>query len=148
MNLNSKASKYFLWKELLYLPSWNTYHNPSQQQEENLLLLASKMDSIRDFLNHSINVHVAIRPILNNPKDIHHGMDYNLIVNGAKNSAHKIGLAMDFDAGESCDITRQKILDAGLLDSLDMYMEDKPGSNWVHLNCNDGISRSKRFFIP
>jgi hypothetical protein len=90
-SLNSKIgnSKYFLWKEALYLPSWACFHDPSEEEEQNIELLAERLDKVRVFLKCPININCWIRPkSLNNPQSQHHGQDYNALVGGAKASAH------------------------------------------------------------
>jgi hypothetical protein len=67
------------------------------------------------------------------------------LVKGAKNSAHKIGLATDYDAGGlNCDDVRTKL--EGKLDEWQIRMERMPGGNWVHNDCAPVISN--RYFIP
>jgi zinc D-Ala-D-Ala carboxypeptidase len=141
----AKISEHFTVKEACYLPSWQVMHIPSDEDKENILKQASKMDLIRDFLGVPINVHCWIRPILNNPDSPHHGEDYNALVKGAKNSSHKIGLATDYNAqGLNCDDVRSKL--ESKLDEWQIRMEKMPGGNWVHNDCAEVISN--RYFIP
>jgi hypothetical protein len=146
MNLEDyiPGSNHFKWKEALYLPSWNCYHNPSQEEIDNIITMASIMDKIRDFLNLPINVHVWIRPILNNTTNEHHGEDYNAFIGGATHSAHKVGSAVDWDAGIDCDIIRSKLLKQ--LDILNIRMENNNHSNWVHTD--NYPPNPHRYFIP
>jgi hypothetical protein len=138
-------SKYFQWSEALYLPSWQVYHTPSQVEKDNIIKTAAVMDQIREFFGKPINIHVWCRPILNSPGHPRHGQDYNQFINGAANSAHKVGLAVDFDVkGMSCDDVRAKLLP--LLDKLNIRMEDLPGSSWVHIDLFP--VKSKRYFKP
>lgn len=140
-DVHSRVSKHFTVKECLWLPSWNRIANETDGLNDNiknnLIILCTNMDKIREFLDASVNVHVTYRPAA-----------YNKQIGGSLNSAHIKGLAMDFDVGDNCDVTRNKILQTDLLDKYDMYMENKPGSGWVHLNCNDGVKRFNRFFTP
>lgn len=133
-NPNNKISKYFTVKELTYLPKWGIYHIPSKQEKENLTKLALVMDIIRDELGLPVNVHVSIRPTSVNCIDPKwKGQNYNKAVGSiATKSAHIIGLGMDFDCGENCDKTREKILP--LLEKLNIRMEKKPGAIWVHVD--------------
>jgi len=134
-----KISKYFTVKEAIWLPQWNRLANDTELTEiskENLGILFSKMDAIRDFFAAPVMVHVTLRP-----------EEYNKLVGGAKASAHLIGKACDFHVkGVVCDDGRKRILDAGLLDSLELRMEDKPGSNWIHLDFASPTPH--RYFIP
>lgn len=133
-NPSSKISKHFTVKEACWLPSWKVLHIPTEDEKSNIIKQAAKMDLIRDFLGVPINVHCWIRPILNNPMSEHNGQDYNALVRGAKNSAHKIGLATDYDAqGLNCDDVREK-LEPKLIE-WQIRMERMPGGNWVHNDC-------------
>jgi uncharacterized protein YcbK (DUF882 family) len=137
----AKVSAYFNVKEMIYLPRWKRLANESDGLDDevkaNLLHLAAKMDMIRMHFNTAIRVHVTYRP-----------KEYNELIGGAKRSSHIGGFACDFDIpGIDCDLVREKILDDGLLEKLDLYMEHKDGSNWVHLNTDDGIVRN-RYFKP
>lgn len=139
MNPSDKISNHFTWKEATWLPTWQRCANDqelTQEIQDTLTALFAKMDSVRDFFQAAIHVHVAFRPEA-----------YNTLIGGAPDSEHAKGGACDFDvAGIDCDTARQRILDAGLLESLGMRMENKPGSNWVHLDI--GIPRPNRYFIP
>jgi hypothetical protein len=106
------------------------------------------MDLIREFLGVPIHIHCWIRPILNNPNSEHNGQDYNAFVKGAKNSAHKIGSAVDFNAiGDKCIDTINKILHNNKLEELDLRMENNgPDPSWVHLDSFPVITR--RYFNP
>lgn len=136
-----KISKHFTYKEALYLPQWKRTAKQSdgltQEVLDNLKLLFSKMDKLRDFFGKPIIVHVAYRPA-----------EYNRLVGGARGSSHMSGMACDFHvAGLSCDEVRDQILKAGLLDTLQLRMENLPGSNWVHLDTRKP-GPSGRFFKP
>ena len=137
-----QISKYFTWTEGLFLPSWSRLATEADGltaiNRTNLVIIFSKMDTIREYFNSPIHVHVAYRPLA-----------YNALVGGAKNSAHIAGLAVDFDiAGVSCDDARQRILDARLLDSLGLRMEKNPGSSWVHLDAREILPGGNRYFQP
>lgn len=138
----SLVTEHFTVREMLYLPSWGRLATEADGLDDtiksNLRRLAASLESVRAFLGVSIHVHVTYRP-----------KAYNALIGGAPNSSHVKGLACDFDCpGLTCDEVRQKILDNKLLDALDMYMEDGMGTNWVHLNLDDGVARRQRFFKP
>jgi len=146
-NPHSMISKHFSVKEALWLPSWQVLHIPSEDEKANILKQAAKMDLIREFLGVPINIHCWIRPVLNNPASEHNGQDYNALVKGAKNSAHKIGLATDYDAkGLNCDDVRAKL--EPKLDEWELRMEKMPGGNWVHNDCAPLAPGGHRYFIP
>lgn len=143
----AKISRYFTVHEALWLPSWRVYHEPSEEEKDNILELAVKMDKVRDFLQAPISVHVWMRPdFLNAPGHSKHGQDYNAFVKGAPRSAHKLGKAVDWSVpGVSCDLVRSKLLPK--LEEFGLCMEDLPGSNWVHADCMPP-RKGGRFFKP
>ena len=139
---------HFTLHSALFLPSWNVTHNPTQQELANLTSIFQKLELVRSFLgNNPINVHCAIRPILNNPTSSYNGQDYNLKCGGAPHSAHKVGLAVDFDvSGLSCDDVRSALLPK--LEEWGLRMEDKPKSSWTHLDCAPVPPGGHRYFLP
>lgn len=145
INLEDKVTgcDHFTWKEALYLPTWGRCANEadglSDEILDNLEKVFQKMDQVRLFFGSSIRVHVAYRP-----------EKYNAEIGGAKNSAHKYGMAVDFDVVSlDCDDARQKILDANMLESWETRMEDNPpGSPWVHLDTRDVPPGGHRYFKP
>lgn len=140
-------TQHFTWSDALRLPSWNVEHIPSASERENLLKLFNKLELVRAHLGgHSINVHCAIRPILNNPSSPFHGQDYNSKVGGAKASAHITGCAVDFDvSGMSCDEVRAKLLPK--LEEFGLRMENNGvGSSWIHLDVMQPCPN--RYFKP
>lgn len=133
-------SLYFSYKEALWLPSWNRMAIESDGLSEeivnNLITLFAKMDTIRAHFSMPIIVHCSYRPPA-----------YNQQIGGAANSPHMQGKACDFHvSGSTCDSIRQNILDNNLLETLDMRMENLPGSGWVHLDIAPVVSN--RFFKP
>lgn len=161
-NPKAKVSKYFTVKEVCYLPSWNCLHIPTEEEKTNIIKMAEKMDIVREFLGKPINTHCWLRPgLVNCPtfdpttvkpntdakKAALAALDYNAYVGGAKRSAHKLALAVDFDCGESCDDTRSKL--EPKLEEYNMRMEQMPGGTWVHLDMYDkSVSGGIRFFKP
>lgn len=146
-NPTSKISEHFTVKDALWLPSWQVMHIPSEEEKSNILKHAKNMDKIRDFLGTPIRVHCWLRPVLNHPDSPYDGKDYNAFIKGAKNSAHKLGLATDWDAGEKCIDTINKILSNKKLEELNLRMENNgPNPSWVHIDCMPVVSN--RYFIP
>ena len=77
---------------------------------------------------------------------------YNKLVGGAEGSAHMAATgaaAIDFDLNGSmtCDQARQAIVQMGYLDQFGLRMEQRPGSDWVHID-NREPGQSGRFFVP
>lgn len=127
----SKLSPHFSVGETLYLPSWQIYHIPSEEEKTNILKTVSKMEEIRAYLNNPMNIHVWIRPEkVNNPSSDRHGQDYNAFIGGSPHSAHINGLAVDFDAvGTSIDDVKAKLLIK--LKDFDIRMESDT-TTWIH----------------
>ena len=148
IDLESKISKHFTWKEALLLPSWGVYHNPTQEEVNNIIKMAKKMDAVRDLIGKPIKIHCWIRPVVANcPGSPHHGENYNAAAGStATRSAHIMGKAVDWSCGDNCDDVRD-ILEPNL-EMWGLRMERKPGSNWVHLDCADVPPGGHRYFIP
>jgi uncharacterized protein YcbK (DUF882 family) len=139
MNPQDKISKYFTYKEALWLPQWNrcatSEDGLTDDHIQNLKELFTKMDEVREFFGAPVIVHVSFRPQI-----------YNAQVNGSKRSAHMEGKAVDFHVkGLNCDDARAKLLPK--LDELGFRMENLPNSGWVHLDTRVP-GPSGRFFKP
>lgn len=137
----SQISKYFTWKEALWLPRWDRMADESDglnaQVMDSLKVLFAKMDVVREYFGAPIIVHVCYRP-----------EEYNKLIGGAPQSAHRLGMAVDFSIkGISCDDARKKIMDEKMLEIWNMRMEDLPGSNWIHLDIR-APGPAGRFFKP
>jgi hypothetical protein len=145
-NLTDKVSNHFTVKECLWLPQWGRMANDTDgltdDIKNNLINLCDAMDTVRDYFGAPINVHCMLRPTA-----------YNVLVKGAKSSAHLIGQACDFDvAGMSCKDAQDKIIADGKLAIWLMRMEDntKGGTvlpTWLHLDLRVPPT-GNRFFIP
>ena len=131
----AKISNHFTVKEACWLPSWGKLHDPSDEEKENILKTAEMMDRVRDFLGKPISIHCWIRP-----------KPYNDLVHGAPASMHLTGLAVDFDCGEDCDLTRSKLLPQ--LSIFGVRMEDMPKGPWVHLDLKHVSDDKYRYFKP
>lgn len=119
-----RISRYFTVGEACILQDIYEIYDPSLSERQNILQLASIMDSVRDYLDKPINVHSWIRP-----------KEYNDYIGGAAHSRHLLGFAIDFDCGEDCDITRARLLPR--LEDFRLRMEDR-GTSWVHLDFFNG----------
>jgi len=132
----NKISKHFTAGEATFLPSWGQYHTPSEEEYDNILHMATIMDLVREFLGKPIKVHCWIRPEA-----------YNKAIRGAHNSSHILGKAVDFYVeGMTCDAVRTLLIPK--LEEFGLRMENKPGSNWIHLDCQDLKPGGHRFFKP
>ena len=138
----SPISKHFTVKEALWLPSWGRMANETDglndEIKSNLIKTFTWMDQVRDHFNAPICVHVTYRPEA-----------YNALVKGAKSSQHLIGCAIDFDVqGLECKDAIQDILDNGLLESIQLRMENNgPEPTWIHLDSRIPGSAG-RYFKP
>lgn len=146
-NMSDHISEYFTYHEVLWLKQWGRHAGGqdglTQTVLDRLVGLMRKIDKVRDFFGAPIDCHDVWRP-----------RDYNNIIHGAAlDSAHiasrLIEAAIDFDiVGVHCDVARNRILNAGLLDQLGLRMENKPGSNWIHLDTRVPLEGHSRFFLP
>ena len=145
-NPKNKISEHFTVGEVLFLPKWKVYHIPSEIEKKNILKAAEKMELIRSYLNCPLNVHIWLRPILNNESSPYHREDYNAFIKGAKASAHKIGLAVDFSP-KSLTCLEAKQLLLVKLEEFNIRLEDNGDeANWLHIDLNPPINN--RFFKP
>jgi len=85
----SHPSRYFTWKEALYLPQWDMYAEPTPTQAAEIAFLAIRMDTVRELLGCPLRVTSWLRP------GVEGKGDYNALVGGARNSMHKMGAAVD-----------------------------------------------------
>ena len=138
-----KISNHFTNKEALWLPQWNRMANEQDGLNDDVLSslkdLFSKMDLVREYFNAPIMVHVTYRP-----------EEYNKLVKGAKNSAHKFGMACDFHVSKmACKDAIQKMLDDKKLEEWGMRCENN-GDNptWIHLDIRDVPPGGNRYFKP
>lgn len=134
---NIPGAKHFFWREFLYLKSLEAYVFPNNVIVDELIQTAFVMEKIRTICgDRAINTHdhSVYRPYV-----------YNKVIKGALHSYHVKGMACDFSVkGLSCDLVRA-MLEPHLID-LDIRMENKKGSNWVHIDRGKVIKN--RFFKP
>jgi hypothetical protein len=119
------GSKYFKWKEALWLPKVQAYAVPSVFQQENIVAQARALDKVRERFGAMI-IHSWLRPNLYN----------DLIVGGAKESSHELGMATDFSClSYSCDEVKKLIMA-----DPDLYAGrgEIDTTNWVHLDLKPG----------
>lgn len=143
-----QVTPHFSWAEVLYLPKWSVWHEPTEEERANLTKLCLKMEQVRELLGEAINVSCAIRPsYVQAPGTFYNGKNYNILIGGAANSAHIKGLAMDFTVSRmTCDEARMHL--EPQLEALNLRMERKSGSGWVHLDLYPVLPGHQRYFTP
>lgn len=133
---------HFRWKEVLWCPKWGVHVWPNDKQYLMLMNVIQRLEAIRIQFDKPIIITSGLRPRNYNDWSKPYG------VNGAKFSAHKLGEAVDFviegfEGPSGCDDVRHVL--KSRLEGLKMRMEDKPGSDWVHIDIRQG---KNRFFKP
>ena len=151
-------SNHFSFREALYLPTWKRIGGPSDGLTHAVLerlgwFLRTKMDPVREWIGAPLHVHCCWRPLI-----------YNKLIGGAGHSTHmalvdyqgkpledeeKIA-AIDFDAegyegSEGCDKLRRMLLPH--LEEWNLRMEDRPKSNWIHLDSSPPIPPLFHHFV-
>ena len=133
--MKKKVSEYFTWGEMLYLHEWQIYALPDAQVKSNLVHTCLAANNVRRIIGEPMRVTSGWRPPA-----------YNKYIGGAAASYHTRGMAMDFKvvgrpAGDIRELLRPH------LEILGLRMENKPGSNWVHIDTmTPGLSG--RYFKP
>jgi uncharacterized protein YcbK (DUF882 family) len=125
LEANIDGSKYFKWKEALWLPQVSAYAVPSKLQQSHIVSQAKALDKIREYFGYAIVVHSWLRP-----------EKYNAMIGGATRSAHVLGSATDFHVvSVSCDEVK-RVLQA----NPDLYLGrgEIDTTNWVHLDLRPG----------
>lgn len=136
------GSKYFSWKEMLYLPKWKIHVYPDPTQHSNLIKLVEKLDMIRIRLGVPMRVTSALRPSLYNEWKDPHG------VGGAKVSAHCEGKAIDF-VPIGMNVGEAMVIIEPVLEHLGLRMEHPDFTPaWVHLDTRNVMPGGSRIFKP
>jgi uncharacterized protein YcbK (DUF882 family) len=133
---NIPYCKNFYWYEFLTLPRWDIAAVPkSEEVYFNLIKTATLLQRIRDLIGEPITVTSGYRP-----------WKYNELIGGARRSRHIFGRAVDFRVKDmDCDDLR-KLLEPYVI-GWRFRMEDKPGSDWVHIDL-DYRPGGNNFFKP
>lgn len=137
MNPTQQISKYFTWKEAIYLNSWNRLASTSdgltEEVQRNLVGLFFTMDKIRQLMGRPIIVHCAFR-----------SLEYNKLIGGSTNSQHLYGCACDFHVqGLDCQQARELLKPH--LEELQIRLENNTG-NWLHVDVKKIEAGQNRFF--
>lgn len=124
LETNIQGSKYFKWKEALWLPQMNAYAVPSRLQQDYIVKQAKALDGVREYFGRPIQVHCWLRPT-----------KYNELVGGAPQSRHLLGDATDFTVLGMEHEEVKKIL----MGNPDIYIGrgEIDTTNWIHLDTRD-----------
>ncbi len=131
-------SKWFKWREALWLPRWKIYGIPNDEAVlDNIEKTALAMDKIRTMFGKEILITSWLRP-----------EKYNELIGGAKKSAHIQGLACDFmvrdhESKAVREILRRYLKDVGIR----MEKLETPHVH-IDLKCDDDMSNDVRYFKP
>jgi uncharacterized protein YcbK (DUF882 family) len=129
------VTEHFSVKECCWLPTWEILHDATPEEQANLIMTCELLEKVHALFG-PVHVHCMIRPD-----------EYNEVVGGAPDSAHIKGLAVDFDVeGVKCDIIRRALMQK--IEPWNCRMENRPGSDWVHLDLAPVPPGGHRFFIP
>ncbi len=123
----------FKWREALWLEHWQVFVHPSEQQASNIIRMARIMDAIRNIVGKPIGPTSWLRPPNYNQWPSPYG------VSGAHQSAHLLGLAVDFAA---LTIPSKQVREILLpqLARLNIRMEDNEQKEnemkkyWIHVD--------------
>lgn len=142
-----KISPHFTVKDATYLPSWDIYHKPSEEEKEAILKTAAKMELIREYIDKPIFINCWIRPeYVNCPGSTYHGRSYNAFIGGAPKSAHRFGLAVDFHVAALTASDARSLL-MPKLEEFGIRMENLDRASWVHIDLNPPVNKN-RYFKP
>lgn len=111
------------WREALLQSRWNLCVYPDDMQAINIMRVADKLMLVEEEINKKMHVlsWLRCRP-------------YNQLINGATNSYHIEGHAVDFAVdGMHADLVRSALKDH--LSTLEIRIQKHaPGTTWVHLD--------------
>lgn len=131
------TSKYFRWREFLWLKEWSIHVYPTPEQHKNLIKLAETMDMVRKRIGKPIRVTSGLRP----PR-------YNELIRGSPTSAHCEGRACDFQP-VTLALDEARFLLESQLETLGLRMEHPDSTpGWIHLDTRNVLPGHSRIFKP
>lgn len=120
INEKITGSKYFTWKEALWLPSVEAIAIPSLVQQQNIIKQAQALDKVREYFGKPVRVHCWLRPPA-----------YNKLVGGATKSSHIQGMATDFSIpGVEIETIKREIVSKKLYPGRGEW----DTTTWIHLD--------------
>jgi len=135
LGLKIPGTKNFIWAEALYLRQWQIHCYPNEEQFQNIIKLAGKLQYIRSYFNKQVKTHCWVRPTI-----------YNALVGGALRSQHLIGAGVDFHVEDvSVDDVRDVLRPK--LEDLKIRMEEKTPRH-IHIDIKEVGQWESRSFYP
>lgn len=135
------GSKYFRWREALWLPTWQIHVFPTDKQYLNIIESVTAYDEVREYLGQPMTATSWLRPMIYNDWAPPFG------VGGSRLSGHKRGTALDFTIKKIKPDAIRALLEP-VLDDLYICMERLPKSTWVHIDCDPPRKNTGRYFVP
>lgn len=130
------GSKYFTWKEALWLPRWRIHAVPASAAIiANIEATAHKMNLLREFFDRPLVVTSWYRP-----------PTYNALIGGAARSAHQDGLACDFLVHGEISADCRALLKEHLQEFNIRLEADATPHLHIDLRCAAAHSNEMRFF--
>lgn len=123
---NIDGSKYFKWKEALWLPRVEAYAAPDEFQRDHIIAQARALDKVREYFGRPMTIHSWLRP-----------SDYNKIIGGATKSRHMVGDATDFSVIGITPPEVQKVLEQN--SHVYRGRGERHTPTWTHLDLNGTI---------
>jgi zinc D-Ala-D-Ala carboxypeptidase len=136
----TKTSKYTTLQELIKSNAAEVYkipNLPNAEQIANLKLVCTEVfDKVREHFGKPIGISSAFRSV-----------ELNRRINGAKNSQHMEGKALDIDGDILGGVTNKDIFDYiknnCTFDQLIWEFGSENAPDWVHVSYNKGVNRKQ-----
>ena len=135
-----KITEHFTVEEAITLHSWNRLATETDGLDDicrdKIVDLCNKMETVREILDSSINVHCMFR-----------SSDYNAsVLHILPHDVHSLGMAIDFDCSPKLTVEEIKNVLESRLEELGLRMEFGT-TTWVHLDTRPP-GPSGRYFNP
>ncbi len=140
------GSKYFRWREALWLPKWGIYAYPDPVIHKNIITTASMIaDPIRELFGQPMLITSWWRPHRYNEWGTVNGTEYG--VSGSKGSQHVLGKAIDFTI---YNVTLEEIHNElpKRLETMGIRMEQPDKQARIHCDWAPVLPGGSRYFKP